>query len=248
MPKPAAALLPPLVLAIEGPSGAGKTAVSEELGHRLGVRPVAEAYHRLHERVPLEYGSRSELVELELMLLAEESRRFLEARAGRAAGACVLLDTGFLGPLTYTWGLREGGGGEGDPVSELLRAARTMIAEGRFGLPDVTVYLDLPEDLASVRATRDPTGHPPGLRERHRAVGRYERFLYEREFPRCLPGRFTAVSGEPGPPEVARALLDRLERFGPIPAAEGEEAERVVALFEGPTADGPPARRRSPNP
>ncbi|MCI4370784.1 MAG: hypothetical protein L3J81_05605, partial [Thermoplasmata archaeon] len=96
MPKTRDPPVPPLQLAIEGPSGAGKSAGARELARRLGSPALPAAFERLGGRVTLEYNSRSELVELELRLLAEESRRFSEAIDRRGRGECVVLDTGFL--------------------------------------------------------------------------------------------------------------------------------------------------------
>jgi len=232
MPRPGSGGPSPLVLAVEGVSGAGKSTVAAALAKRLGGHVVTEAYDRLDRGLSLDYDSPEALRRLELALLEEESARFAEAERRRAERTPVVLDTGYLGPLTYSWGLREIDGASPELVAELVAKARDLLDHSALGLPDLTLYLDVPEALAAVRENQDPKGHPAELRERHRKVGRYERILYEREFPRTLPGRFAIIAGDGTPVSIAAAVADRLEQFGAIPAAWRGEAERLLALFE----------------
>ncbi|HEY6238884.1 MAG TPA: AAA family ATPase [Thermoplasmata archaeon] len=221
------------VVAIEGASGAGKTSVAGELARRLDAVLIPEAFDRLGRRRSLRFRDRPGLAEIERALLAEEGRRWTEATAHRRAGRPVVLDTGTTGPLTYSWGVREGIDSRWDVVSEVLRQTRRLRSLHGWGLPDLTFYLDVSEDVADARAARSPTDHPAPLRERHRRVGRFERFLYEREFPRRLPGRFGCVAGEGSPREVASGIRDRLERLGPVPPVTAPELDRFLDLFEG---------------
>ncbi len=241
--------LPPL-LAIEGPSGVGKSLVSRALGERLGAAVLPEAFEGLSPRPSLEFQTVDELRVLELNLLAAEIARYQEADALRAKGSPVILDTGPWGPLTYSWGLRETVDGPWDVVPDVVAEARRHGGLDRFPLPELTVYLDVPESVATGRAASDPSGHPAALRERHRQVARFERLLYQRIFPELLPARFLSVSGEPSPRRIAFALADRLERMGPLPTSTGEEAERLLDAFVGATAvAAPPApadTQRSP--
>ena len=254
-----------LVIAVEGPSGAGKSSVTQRLAPLLGATRVAEAYDRLGRSVSLVFRGRDELADLERQLLREEGRRWTEARDLRALGASAVLDTATFGPLTYAWGYREGVDGAIDVVLELARTVRRMAGKGDWGLPDLTIYLDVPEGLARTRAKLDPRAHPSETAERHAAVGRWERVLYSRELPRRLPGRFLSVSGEGTAGEVALAIQERLERFGPLPPATPEETDRFLRLFEtggaapaelrpstGPapkrSADGPTRARGPPGP
>lgn len=255
MPNRVTGRAPPLVVALEGVSGAGKTTVAAALADRLGGKVIPEAYERLGRNPSLSYDSPEALRRLEQALLSEEAARFADAEHERATGASVVLDTGFLGPLTYSWGLREVDGAGPELVADLVRAAREMLDRNALGLPDLTLYLDVPEELATARAGQAPDDHPVELRERHRQVGRYERILYEREFPRTLPGRFAAIAGEGRPGEIASAVADRLERFGAIPPAWRGEAERLLTLFEPaevvvpraePAPPPPSKRRRAP--
>jgi len=227
--------LPPL-LALEGPSGAGKSSVSRALGERLGATVLPEAFERIAPRPSLEFRTLEELRSLELALLAAEIARFRDAEALRARGSAVILDTGPWGPLTYSWGLRETVASQWDILPDLLTAARRHPGLERFPLPELTVYLDVPEAVAARRAASDPAGHPPGLQDRHRRVARFERLLYLRTFPETLPARFLTVSGEPSPSQLAVALADRLERLGPLPTSTGEESDRLLDAFAGASA------------
>lgn len=240
---------PPLI-AIEGPSGAGKSSVSRALGERLGAAVLPEAFERLDPRPSLRFRDLPGLRSLELTLLAAEIDRYRAADALRNEGGPVVLDTGPWGPLTYSWGLRETVGGQWDVVADVVAEARRHPGIDRFPLPELTVYLDVPESVTEGRAAADPAGHPADLRERHRRVARFERLLYQRIFPELLPARFLSVSGEPSPSRIAFALADRLERIGPLPPATAEEADRLLDAFAAATPDpvtpAPPTARRSP--
>ncbi len=235
------------VVALEGPSGAGKSSVAARLAPVLGGTVVLEAFDRLDRSIPLTFQSRSELADLERRLFREEGHRWTEANRLRSGGSAAILDTATFGPLTYSWGLREGVDPALDVLPDLVRSARSMVSRSGWGIPDLTVYLDVPEEVARSRAKRDPLGHPPQTADRHAAVGRWERFLYEREFPRRIPGRFVSIAGDGTPGDVALAIQDRLERFGPLPPPSADETDRLLRLFEG----GGPAGRaelRHPNP
>jgi thymidylate kinase len=232
-----------LVIAIEGASGAGKSSVAGELARRVDAVLIHEAFDRLGRRRSLRFRDRSGLAEIERALLAEEGRRWADAAAHRRAGRSVVLDTGTTGPLTYSWGVREGIDARWDVVSDVLRQTRRLRSVQGWGLPDLTFYLDVSEEVADARSARSPADHPAPLRERHRRVGRFERFLYEREFPRHLPGRFGCVAGEASPREVALGIRDRLERLGPVPPATAPEVDRFLDLFEG---SGPSTGGRRP--
>jgi len=232
------------ILALEGPSGAGKSSVALRLGPLLGATVIPEAYDRLGRTFPLTFRGRDELADLERQLLREDGRRWTDAVALRSRGVAVLLDTGTFAPLAYSWGLREGIDGGLDVVLELVRTTRRMVASGKWGIPDLTIYLDVPDSVARNRARLDPRGHPPETADRHAAVGRWERLLYGREFPRVLPGRFLSVSGEGTPGDIALRLQERLERLGALPPTTSAESDRLLQIFESGGA-GPPGR---PNP
>ena len=230
---------PAAILALEGPSGAGKSSVAARLAPRLGATIVPEAYDRLGRGFPLTFHGRDELADLERQLVKEDGRRWTDAVEMRGRGVTVLLDTGTFAPLAYSWGLREGVDGALDVVVELARTVRRMAVGGRWGLPDLTIYIDVPDSVARARAGQDPKGHPPETADRHAAVGRWERLLYGREFPRALPGRFLSVAGEGTPGEVALVIQERLERLGPLPPATAHEADLLLRLFESGGAGRP---------
>lgn len=231
------------MIAIEGVSGSGKTAVAERFAAHVGAEAVPEAYDRLGRSIPLEFQGRDELGDLERRLLKEEGRRWTEAVAARSRGRPVVLDTATFGPLAYAWGLREGVDPALDILDDLVRSARRLLTSGAWGIPDLVVYLEIPFEIARARVQRDPVGHPAALADRHATVGRWERLLYGRELPRRVPGRFLSLTGEGDPGEVARRLAERLESLGPLPPARPEEAEQLLRTFEGPGTGGPPALR-----
>ncbi len=197
-----------LILALEGPSGSGKTTIARAAAERFGWTFLPEAYDRLRRRPSLAFRSDRALLAIERRLLAEERRRFAEARSLRARGRTVVADTGFLGPLTYSAGLVATGAASPGP----WRALRTSIGPGRkrapLGLPDLTVYLDLPRAARRARVARDPTGHPPSLARRHESIGEFERRFYREDYAVLLPGRLCFVPAS-GPPS---AVADRILR------------------------------------
>jgi thymidylate kinase len=221
------------VVALEGPSGSGKSAVGRELSRLLGGALVLEAYERVGTGPSMTFQNRAELHEIERLLLREEGERWTETELRRPKERFIVLDTSTMGPLTYSWGLREGFDPQLDVVGDLVRYTRQLLADRKWGIPDLTLYLDVPESVTESRAARDPQGHPERFRERHRRVARYERLLYEREFPRRLPGRFVTISGDGPISEIARVIQERLERYGPVPPAAPTESERLLELFEG---------------
>ena len=97
------------LVALEGGSASGKSTLVTAAARTFGWRPLAEAFDRLDPAPSLDFDSPRELLRLEATLLAEEVRRYHEARRLTERGATVLADTGFLGPLTYTLGLVERG-------------------------------------------------------------------------------------------------------------------------------------------
>jgi hypothetical protein len=203
------------VVAIEGPSAVGKTeAVGVLVADGRGVR-IAEAVDRLRPRPDLDFRSDAELERLELRLLREDGRRFVEARRRAGAGATVLLDTGSLGPLTYTGGLVATGAAPPAVLARLLREARALLRDGRWGLPDGIVFLTAPDATLRARAATDPRGHPAGLHGRHTAIGRREAAFYRRELAPILGRRLKFVSGSGRPGAVARRIVSALRRFPP---------------------------------
>lgn len=228
----------PWLVAIEGPSASGKTSVARALAGSLGGVVLDEAFDRLGRAPSLEIASAETLQETERTLLEEDARRYVEARATREAGRAVVLDTGLLGPLAYSYGLRELGLASSDLVTDLARQSERYLEAARFGLPDLTVYLDVSEETAEWRAGLDPDGHPSVLFPRHRHVARVERQLYLHGFPRYLPGRFASADGEGAVARVAERILELLELAEPVQPADADEARRLLLLFEERAAAG----------
>lgn len=227
------------LVAIEGRSAAGKTTLVLEAASKLGWQPLREAWDRLDPAPSLEYGSPHELLLLEGTLLAEEVRRFAEARARSAQGATVLADTGFFGPLTYTWGLVEVGRAPAVVARTVERSVRSLVRRGKLGLPDLTVYLETTARERDRHGRADPLRHPPGLVPRHEAVGAVEQRFFEEEFPAALPDRFRVLRARAGPPGPVLTLRALVAEADPVPASRAEGLA-LLSLLRVP----PPPRRR----
>ncbi len=217
------------LIALEGPSAVGKTRVAEALAARLGGRLVPEAFRRLTPPPSLRLTGRGPLLRLERRLLAEEMRRYREAERGRRRGDTVVLDTGFLGPLTYAIGLTQMDP-RCDVTAPLLRELARRSRAGALRLPDLTVYLNAPRTELARRARSDPRGHPPALVRRHWAVARTEGTLW-RALARRLPsGRVRFVRARGSPSRLAQRIASALARFPPPPPGPGELGPLLRAL------------------
>ena len=216
--------------------------MGRRVARQIGARFLPEAFERLEPPLALVYRSRRELLDLELALAREESRRFVEAQRWRDRGRTVVMDTGPIGPLAYAWGLRAVRPRPPDVVGELALYFRDALAAGRWGLPDLTLYLEAPPSEVRARVAADPIGHPRELAARHAAVDRRARALWLGRFGRAAPGRFDRVRADAGPGEVVRRLVERI-RGAPIePAPTGPDALRVLSTVRS----GPADRRRRP--
>ena len=216
------------IVAVEGPSAAGKSRVVGTLAARPGAWPLAEAFDRLSPRPSLDFASPSELLDLELTLLTEESRRFRLAARAAARGTRVIADTGFLGPLSYTAGLVRLDLAPSAVLVALLTEARRLVRRGAWGLPDAVLYLEVAPAERERRARADPAGHPAGLYERHAAVAALERETYRRDLAPLLGDRLRFVRGEGTPDEVAR----RVERIARAVVGEAPSGPRSARALE----------------
>ena len=225
----------PRIIALEGASGAGKSTVARLLRRDLEAELLTEAYDRLDPRPNLAFSSPASLLALERDLLAEERRRYREALEIRRRGRTVVADTGFFGPVTYAAGLVALGFAPRRVLARLIAEARRTRGAGPLGLPDATVYLDVPERRLRERVARDPTGHPAALARRHRAVGRFERELYVRTLPTIAPGHVAVVRG-PGPPETVarrvRAAMGDLRLDGTLRGRRDRWLDRIWSASE----------------
>jgi len=223
------------VVAVEGPSAAGKTTVVTAVAARLEATVVPEAFRRLDPPPSLEFVTEDGLAELEWGLLEEDARRFEEAHRAAASGELVLADTGFLGPITYTAGLVELRAAAGRTLGALVARARALAEDGRWGVPDAVLYLATSPHAQFARARGDPVGHPARLAARHVAVGEIERRLYRDRLAPLWGGRFREVSGDGGRDPVVDRVADAVR--GVVAASSrGPTAEQLLAVFGPETA------------
>jgi len=228
------------LVAVEGGSASGKTTLVAQAARTHDWRALPEAFDRLDPAPSLEFASAHELARLEATLLAEEARRYREARRLCASGVTVLADTGFLGPLTYTFGLVKLGLAPVSVATSLTTRARSMVRAGRLGIPDLTVYLRTTSRERVDRARASTSRHPPGLFARHEAVGRFERRLFEREFSAVRPTGVRVLRAD-RPTAVLAHRLGAIIRSDPMHPASRGEALALLARLGRPV----PAIRRS---
>ncbi|MGI0155793.1 MAG: AAA family ATPase [Thermoplasmata archaeon] len=219
------------VIAIEGPSAAGKTTVAARVARTTGGVVLPEAYRRIIPTPNLELGSPAELLDLEERLLREDADRYLEALARARAGATVVADTGFLGPLTYTWALVVQGAAPLSSLVALRDRARSLARHGEWGLADEYFYLETTAAARAGRIRADRAGHPPALARRHEEVGVLELRFYRERFAPLLGSRFHRVPAGETAPVVADRVVALLR--APIPApGPRPRIDAVLARFE----------------
>ena len=233
-----------IVVALSGPSGAGKSTTVTRLARRDGWARLPEAYDRLRPRPALTWSSEGTLRRLELRLLREEARRFVESQVVAATGRTVIADTSFLDPVEYTAGLRLLDLASPTTFDAVVTRARTLVGQRRLGLADLTVRLAVPPATRTARAARDPARHPLALRPRHEAVGRVEADVVAPVLRRLLPRRFTVVRGTGPPTAVARRIEMLAASVSPLAdpvrcaGLALEAIARSVALRAGPVGSG----------
>jgi hypothetical protein len=222
---------PAVILAVDGPSAAGKSTIVARAARDLGWVPLAEAYDRLDPPVDLRFADDRGLASIERALLEEESRRWRSAHSLRRQGWTVVVDTDFLGPLTYTSGLVALGRASPAVLRSVLRRARELARRGLWGLPDGLVYLTTGSSVRRERVARDPSRHPPDLALRHELVGEVEERFYRGSLPAAFPGRVKWLVGE----RPLERLVGELRRFAgtvrPLPARD-RSITSVVNLLE----------------
>jgi thymidylate kinase len=205
-----------IVVAVTGPSGAGKTTVVGALVRRFGWEPLDEAYYRLRPRPSLRFGSMASLRALEARLLREEARRYGEALAVARLGRTVVADTGFLDPVSYTAGLVAAGLATPAALRSIAQNARRLAERGALGLPDVLVRLAGPVELRRRRVEADPRGHPRAFRARHEAVGTAETEAIVPALARQFPGRVRVVPATAPVLVVAARVRSAVARTRPL--------------------------------
>ena len=229
--------------AIEGRSGAGKTTVARALAKRLGWRLLPEAYRRRTGRRSISFHTLSELRRVERRLVDEDLRRFAEARRLVRGGKGVVLDTDFLGPLTYSSGLRERVNKELDVVADVKGWLAEALENGSWGLADLYIYLDASEALAARRTTLSRSAHPTAFRDRHRRVGSAERNFFLRVLPKLIPGRVLRVSSASSPADIVSEVLRRAPRSFPAGEPSWRTAANLLRTFH---AGSRVSKRRQP--
>lgn len=240
-----------VVVALAGPSGAGKTTVVRALAELGGWTPIDEAFYRLRPRPSLRFASQRELLRLERRLLAEEGRRYREARELSELGRPVVADTGFLDPVSYTAGLLALGLASATTFHATLAAARREAEAGGLGVPDLAVRLAVAGATRQRRTSLDPTGHPRAFRARHEAVGRVESDAVTPALARVLPGRVRIVPAEGAADDVARRVEALAARTRPLrdPGAAAlralEAIDRLAGTWAAAAAKGNLKRRTS---
>jgi hypothetical protein len=227
------------IVALSGPSAAGKSTTARELGEAFGWARLDEAYDRLRPVPSLTWSDERGLLRLELRLLAEEVRRYAEARRLSRAGRPVVADTSFLDPVLYTAGLRVRGLASERTFSSLIAEATRCARAGRLGLADLTVRLEVPRAVRHRRARGDPDRHPVRLRQRHEEVAR----AVARELvPLLLRGaevvRSPAVRATGRAGTVAREVRDLARAVRPRREPERAAVRALAALERAVAAAG----------
>lgn len=232
------------LVALEGGSGSGKTTLVRAAARELNWAPIDEAFDRLDPAPSLEFDSPQQLLRLEGAFLAEEVRRYREARELCDRGRTVLADTGFLGPLTYTLGLVELGRAPPSVARSLGRSVRRLLRARSLGIPDLTVYLETTARERARRARVDRRRHPRDLYLRHEAVGAVERAYFRKAMRDSVPGRVRTLPAHAPPTRLVWKLGILVERASGPPASPAEGRRFVAGLLPS-TA---PARRPSGRP
>lgn len=221
------------IVALEGPSASGKTTLARRVGALLGTHVEEEAFATLAPPPPLTYSVARDLGRLERRLLEAEADRWERVTKLARRGENVVLDTGPLGPLTYTYGLVREKEAPLSVLRSLLRRGRLLARAGRLGIPERTLYLDVPLSERARRARHMPATHPPELFDRHRRVGHWERRLLLGPWRRTLSVEPVRVRSGALASVTARRLA-RLAGKTRRPAIEVRRraSEQLDSLFE----------------
>jgi hypothetical protein len=219
------------VIALEGISGSGKSTVAPRLGRALDAEVLPEAYERLRPRPSLAFANERALVRLEERLLEEDAARYREADQIAGGGGSVVVDTGFLGALTYPRALGTLELASASAFRTLLRSARSLKERYLWGAPDRVLWLDTSASSRHRRIRSDPAGHPAALADRHERVGREERRIYFGPLRPVLGPRLTAIDADGVPDGVARRAAAAIAA-GPHGFAPEGLSERLLTALE----------------
>lgn len=235
------------IVALEGVSGVGKTTLMAGLSARVSAVALPEAFDRLGRSVPLEFTDERSLSRIERLLLEEEARRYALARRETARGFHVVADTGFLGPLTYTLGLGTDVPFAPRVATRLLARARQLGAGARWGIPDVTLVLDVSRRTAERRARGAPD-HDEPLRARHLEVGQRELNLWRTKLAPTVRGRVRWVSARGSKGTVVSRVAGEWKRLVQVGPASATEAKRLLRAYESVLSATVKKRTRPPAP
>jgi hypothetical protein len=231
----ATATRPPLAwVALEGPSGVGKTTLLQALARQTGRIAIVEAIDGVTHPPSLEFRSRRELRAIERALVRLELARHVDAVRRSADHELLLLDTGFAGPLTYSRGLDELLGPQWDVRHEILSTFARALAIGRWGIPDLTIYLDAPPDVIARRVRGSPAAHPQALAERHARVGALEKRYWTEDLATALPGRVVVVPVDGPPGRAAQRVLAAIRGAPALPTPSVEDGQAALTALGGP--------------
>ena len=232
-----------VIVAVAGPSASGKSTVVDAAARRYDWVSLDEAYYRLPRRPRLIWSSERELCRLELRLLGEEARRFVEARSWAARGRTVVVDTPFLDPVAYTAGLFQLGLARWATLDAVLSRARALAEHRRLGVADLTVVLAVPVATRRARAARDPLRHPEQLRARHEAVGRAEAVVALPCLRLAAPGRVRALRAVGPAGSIAARLRAAVAGTSPLRDPCAAALRALEALRRRAGRRRPPAAR-----
>jgi thymidylate kinase len=201
-----------MIVAVEGPSGVGKSALVTDLARRLGAVRIPEAVDLPGRHRSLRFRSERELSSIEGALLADDIARWRAATRARDRGETVLMDTGVFGTLTYIRGLVELGVADPRILQRQLGRLRRALEDSALGAADRTIYLDAPLSVRLRRSALSRSRHPARLAERHQRVATIERRLWLKEYARYLGRRLIRIDARRPKASVRRSALDALRR------------------------------------
>ncbi len=237
---------PGRIVALEGPSGVGKTALARSLAEAPATAArFEEAYARLAPALSLEVPTAAELWRVERRLFSEERERYRSARRTRRSDRLAIVDTGFLGPLTYSVGLAALDPRR-DVVNRILGNYRRATRAGSLGAPDLTLYLDAPPAVVARRLARDPVRVPGAIPDRHRRVAGLERRLWLGPIATTWGSRLVVIDARGPAHRVAERARAAIARAARLPRWSDREGATALRAAVEAIAGARPGRRTRP--
>jgi hypothetical protein len=234
------------MLAIEGVSHVGKSTLARGLAQEWGSPAIAEAYDRLGADRTLDFRSDLELRPIELELAREDLERLRDATTTSYEGPGVILDTDFLGPLSYTRGLVHLGMARPETFRWLLRRYEQDLARQRWRPADYYLYLDATPALLRRRAAVGGRAGLDPVIERHLLVGAQERQFFLGPLQRILGPRLIRLPAV-GRIELVKERAVRRLSFPWIPLPDPQAtARRILDALSRERKSATAARRTDP--